>query len=78
MDIVDYRKTWYDYHVEILDIIIHKNKAAVYYLWEGSKKANGPIYYFNAIELLYIDHETGLINRVDGLWSEKQFRDQFR
>ena len=78
LDIVDYRNTWYDYHVEILDIINHKNKAAVYYLWEGSKKENGPVYYFNAIELFYIDDETDLINRVDGLWSEKQFRDQFR
>ena len=73
-----YSKKWYDYDLEIIDIIKKKNTIAVHYRWEGSKKKSGRVYTFSAIEFYYINKRKNLIEKIVGLWSEKQFRDQFK
>ena len=77
-DMITYADVWHDYHVEILDIVSKKVNAAVYYHWEGSREEGGPVFHFYAMEMIYIDKKTDLIYKVEGVWSEKQFRDQFR
>ena len=77
-DMMTYAEVWHDNHVEIIDIVSEKGKAAVYYHWEGSRGEDGPVYHFDAMEMIYIDKKTDLIYKVEGLWSEKQFRDQFK
>ena len=77
--IVKYSEKWYDYDLEIIDVLNQKNNIiAVHYRWEGSKEENGEIYTFSAIEFYYINKKKDLIERIVGLWSEKQFRDQFK
>ena len=78
LDVINYGENWYDYDVNILDVVIDKEKIAVHYYWEGSKIQDGPIFHFFAMEIFYIDRKTDLIERLEGLWSEKQFRDQFK
>ena len=50
-----YSKKWYDYDLEIIDIIKKKNTIAVHYRWEGSKEESGKVYTFSAIEFYYIN-----------------------
>ena len=76
--IMKYSKVWYDYDVTIETIISKKNEVVVHYSWEGSKDEIGPTYHFTAIEIIELNKRKNLIERVVGLWSEKQFRDQFR
>ena len=73
-----YSEKWYDYDLEILNILKKKNTIVVHYRWEGSREENGKIYTFSAIEFYYINKKKDLIDRIVGLWSEKQFRDQFK
>ena len=75
--VMRYSEKWYDYDVEIIDILKKKNTIVVYYRWEGSREENGKIYTFSAIEFYYINKKKDLIYKIVGLWSEKQFRDQF-
>ena len=75
--VMRYSEKWYDYDVEIIDILKKKNKIVVHYRWEGSREENGKIYIFSAIEFYYINKKKDLIYKIVGLWSEKQFRDQF-
>ena len=74
----EYSKKWYDYDLEIIDIMKKKNTIAVHYRWEGSKEESGRVYTFTAIEFYYINKKKDLIEKIVGLWSEKQFRDQFK
>ena len=76
--IMKYSEKWYDYDLEIIEIIKKKNTISVHYRWEGSREENGEIYTFSAIEFYYINKKKDLIERIVGLWSEKQFRDQFK
>ena len=76
--IMKYSKVWYDYDLTIETIISRKNEVVVHYSWEGSKGEIGPTYHFTAIEIFELNKRKNLIERVVGLWSEKQFRDQFR
>ena len=73
-----YSKKWYDYDLEIIDIMKKKNTIVVHYRWEGSKEESGKVYTFSAIEFYYINKKKDLIEKIVGLWSEKQFRDQFK
>ncbi len=73
----NYANRWYEYDITIKELITTKNRAIVHYLWEGSKSPKGELYTFSAIEILHINKKTKLIERIKGLWSEKQFRDQF-
>ena len=75
--ILRYSDNWYNFDVMINDIIIKRNRVVVHYKWEGSKVEGGNVYYFSAMEIFYIDKKTDLIDKIEGLWSEKQFRDQF-
>ncbi|HIF27496.1 MAG TPA: hypothetical protein EYQ40_02990 [Candidatus Marinimicrobia bacterium] len=77
-DLTPYADIWHDYHIEILDIVSKKEKASVYYHWEGSREEGGPVFHFYAMELIYYYKKTELIYKIETLWSEKQFRDQFK
>jgi|TARA_B110000438_G_scaffold94979_1_gene94354 hypothetical protein len=76
--IVKYSGSWYDFDVDFHDIIIKKNKAIVHYSWEGSKEEGGTVYFFTSIEICEIEKKTKLIKSIEGQWSEKQFREQFK
>ena len=76
--VVEYSKVWYEYDLEIISIMKKKNKIAVHYRWEGSKEESGEIYTFSAIEFYFVNKKKDLIEKIIGLWSEKQFRDQFK
>ncbi len=76
--VMKYSEMWYDYDLEIIDILKKKNTIVVRYRWEGSREENGEIYAFSAIEFYYINKKKDLIDRIVGLWSQKQFRDQFK
>ena len=73
-----YSDLWFDFDVTIKEKVIRKNKVFVYYLWEGSKYESGDTYYFSAMEILYLNKKRDLVERIEGIWSEKQFRDQFK
>tara|TARA_B100000427_G_C15366965_1_gene532553 strand:- start:166 stop:831 length:666 start_codon:yes stop_codon:yes gene_type:complete len=75
--VMRYSEKWYDYDVEFIDVLKKKNTVVVHYRWEGSREENGKIYTFSAIEFYYINKKKDLIDKIVGLWSEKQFRDQF-
>ncbi len=77
-DIMDYSDAWYDYEMEVTNIISKKNKIVVHYKWEGSKEQLGFIYSFTAIEIFTLNKKKDFIEKIEGVWSEKQFRDQFR
>ena len=64
--------------IEIIKIISRRNQFVVHYEWEGSKHESGPTYHFSAIEIILLNKKRTLIEKVEGLWSEKQFRDQFK
>ena len=75
--IIRYNDVWYDFDLDIKDIIIKKNKIVVYYKWEGSKIEMGDVYSFSAIEIYTLNKKRNRILKIEGIWSEKQFRDQF-
>jgi len=77
-NINDYAAIWYDYDIEIIDLVLKKNKAVIYYYWEGSKKEGGPVYSFTAMEIITLNKKRNLVMQIVSLWSEKQFRDQFK
>ena len=77
-DIIDYNDNWYEYDLEIIDIISKKSKIFVYYHWEGSKIEAGDIYHLFAMELIEQEKNSNLIKKIQTLWSEKQFLDQFK
>jgi len=74
----NYSNRWYEYDITIIESIITKTRAVVHYKWEGSKSPKGRTYFFSAIEILHIDKKTKYIEKLKILWSEKQFRDQFK
>tara|TARA_Y100001980_G_C14419068_1_gene210576 strand:- start:71 stop:736 length:666 start_codon:yes stop_codon:yes gene_type:complete len=75
--VIKYSKKWYDYDLEVIDILKRKNTIAVHYRWEGSREENGEVYTFSAIEFYYINKKKESIDRIVGFWSERQFRNQF-
>ena len=76
--ILKYSDLWFDFDITIKEKVIRKNKVFVHYLWEGSKYESGDTYHFSAMEILYLNKKRNLVERIEGLWSEKQFRDQFK
>ena len=76
--IMAYSEAWYDYDISFEKIFSRKNETVVYYKWEGSKEESGPIYHFSAIEIIELNKKRKQIERIICLWSEKQFRDQFK
>ena len=76
--IMAYSSAWYDYDISFENIFSRKNDTVVHYKWEGSKVESGPTYHFSAIEIIKLNKKRNQIERITGLWSEKQFRDQFK
>jgi len=76
--IMEYSTVWYNYDISFEKIISRKNETVVHYRWEGSKTELGPTYYFFAIEIMELNKKRNQIEKVVSLWSEKQFRDQFK
>jgi hypothetical protein len=76
-DIVNYGQKWFEYDLEILEIISKKNKFVVYYEWEGVLFENGPTYSYRAMEIIKVKSSNNRIKSIDALWTEKQFKDQF-
>ena len=72
-----YAKQWYDFDIKFLDIIHRKNKAFVYYRWEGSKIKGGPVYIFYAMELLVYNKKNEAIDSIKTLWTNDIFMKQF-
>ena len=63
--------------MKFLDIFYQKNKAFVYYKWEGSKVKGGTAYIFYAMEVLIYDRKKEYINSIKTLWSKDTFMKQF-
>ena len=77
-DIENYGERWFEYDLEILDIFSKKNQFIVYYEWEGILFKNGPAYSYRSMEIIKINTSNNRVYSIDALWSEKQFKDQFK
>lgn len=77
-DIENYGERWFEYDLEILDIFSKKNQFIVYYEWEGILFENGPAYSYRSMEIIKINTSNNRVYSIDALWSEKQFKDQFK
>ena len=77
-NISEYNKHWYEFDLNVIQILSKKNTSMVYYRWNGIKIKNGPIYEFYRMEYIKTDRKTGLITSLEGLWSQAQFLDQFK
>jgi len=75
-NISEYNKLWYEFDLKIIQILSKKNTSMVYYKWSGSKNNDGPIFEFYRMEYIKTDKKTGLIQSIEGLWSQSQFLDQ--
>ena len=77
-DIKNYGERWFEYDLEILDIFSKKNQFIVYYEWEGVLFENGPAYSYRSMEIIKTNISNNRVYRIDALWTEKQFKDQFK
>ena len=77
-DIKTYGNRWYEYELNIMEIFSKKNRFVVHYEWEGTLKAGGPIYHYRCMEIIKTNFSDNRIYSIEGLWTEKQFRDQFK
>ena len=77
-DIENYGERWFEYDLEILDIFSKKNQFIVYYEWEGILFENGPAYSYRSMEIIKTNMSNNRVYSIDALWSEKQFKDQFK
>ena len=55
-----------------------KNKMVLHYQWEGVLKEGAPTYHWRAMEIIKTDPISRKIISIDAIWTEKQFRDQFK
>ncbi len=77
-DIRNYNERWYEYDLELLDYFSKKNKMVLHYQWEGVLKEGAPTYHWRAMEIIKTDPISRKIISIDAIWTEKQFRDQFK
>ncbi|MEC7848850.1 MAG: hypothetical protein VX736_03970 [Candidatus Neomarinimicrobiota bacterium] len=77
-DIRNYNDRWYEYDIELLDYFSKKNNVVLYYHWEGVLTEGGPTYHWRAMEIIKMNPKGRKIVSIDAIWSEKQFRDQFK
>ena len=77
-DIKIYGERWFEYDLEILDIFSKKNQFIVYYEWEGILFENGSAYSYRSMEIIKTNTSNNRVYSIDALWSEKQFKDQFK
>ena len=61
-----------------MDIFSKKNRFVVHYEWEGNLKEGGPTYHYRCMEIIRTNFSDNRIYSIEGLWTEKQFRDQFK
>ena len=76
-DIKTYGNRWYEYELNIIDIFSKKNRFVVHYEWEGTLKEGGPTYHYRCMEIIKTNSSNHIYS-IEGLWTEKQFRDQFK
>ena len=55
-----------------------KNRFVVHYEWEGTLKEDGHTYHYRCMEIIKTNFSDNRIYSIEGLWTEKQFRDQFK
>ena len=77
-DIKNYGERWFEYDLQILDIFSKKNQFIVYYEWEGVLFENGPAYSYRSMEIIKTNISNNRVYTIDALWTEKQFKDQFK
>ena len=77
-NISEYNSQWYEFDLNIIQILSKKNISMVYYKWNGIKNKEGPIYEFYRMEYIKTDRKTGLVKSLEGLWSQTQFLDQLK
>ena len=77
-DIKTYGNRWYEYELNIMEIFSKKNRFVVHYEWEGTLKEDGPTYHYRCMEIIKTNFSDNRIYSIEGLWTEKQFRDQFK
>ena len=77
-DIQKYNDSWYEYDLEVLDYFSRKNKMLLHYQWDGVVKEGGPTYHWSVMEIIQTDPISRKILSIDAIWTEKQFRDQFK
>ena len=77
-DIKRYGDRWYEYELNIMEIFSKKNRFVVHYEWEGTLKEGGPTYHYRCMEIIKTNFSDNRIYSIEGLWTEKQFRDQFK
>ena len=77
-DIKQYGDRWYEYDLKILDIFSKKNKFVVYYEWEGILFEKGSTYSYRCMEIIKTAMSNNKVYSVDAVWTEKQFKDQFK
>ena len=77
-DIKTYGNRWYEYELNIMEIFSKKNRFVVHYEWEGTLNQGGPTYHYRCMEIIKTNFSDNRIYSIEGLWTEKQFRDQFK
>ena len=77
-NISEYNSQWYEFDLNIIQILSKKNISMVYYKWNGIKNKEGPIYEFYRMEYIKTYRKTGLVKSLEGLWSQTQFLDQLK
>ena len=77
-DIKTYGNRWYEYELNIMEIFSKKNRFVVHYEWEGTLKEDGHTYHYRCMEIIKTNFSDNRIYSIEGLWTEKQFRDQFK
>ena len=72
-----YSKNWYDFDIDIEEIVIQKDKIVLNYRWEGSKENNGQIFIFHSVEIISLNRKKDKIKKIQTFWTEDLFKNQF-
>ena len=72
-----YSENWYDFDIDIEEIVIQKDKIVLNYRWEGSKENNGQIFIFHSVEIISLNRKKDKIKKIQTFWTENLFKNQF-
>ena len=72
-----YSENWYDFDIDIEEIVIQKDKIVLNYRWEGSKENNGQIFIFHSVEIISLNRKKDKIKKIQTFWTEDLFKNQF-
>ena len=72
-----YSNNWYDFDIDIEEILIQKDKIVLNYRWEGSKENNGQIFIFHSVEIISLNRKKDKIKKIQTFWTEALFKNQF-